>query len=691
MYIQEVLIEDFMCFKGAYTARFKKDEIIGIVGNYDGDTSQSNRAGKSAFIDAMIWCLYGKSRAKRGVELIHQGKMSTKVTVTVRSDKGKLVVTRNWHKQDGGSLFIQDREGEKKKASQKAIDSFLGQDWGECEATSFFRQNDIDQFMEADSQKKKTILMRWLSQTNWSHYEEEAVAVKQKYERKCVELRAKLDALPPTDFDPDRLKGQLIQIDKTKAKYEKDLAKMSDLKVGINIKIKEIKSLKKRQAELVDIDRKIWGLRKKRPDSDTQEERTKELKAYLDKYPTISEQKVADTYENKDKCVSKLTEIGMKEREVEGLLESVTTNMTGVCPILKQSCDRIELKPKQVEGYKKRLERLEEARAKYEGIRDKCNRIIKLHTKQEEWNRELSQIEERSKRFAHIEEQIADLEREKKKIYDSIPSNADEKIRELEAEAARLPEAEEKLRFNIKSLMESEAQIKQNLDGYLEAKQKAEGIKAAIKEAESDLADAVYVVYMFSKNGIPSIELENSFQEVENDANFILKRLSAPFQFQFEATRELKEWEPACLACGAFFERGERTKVCTECGTPRQKKRKDELQLKIFEGDSERSFYLDSGGGKLLLSVAIRLSLSLLAKRRSGSSWGTIFLDEVFGPLDATNRRKLAELVTATVVKYLGFEQIFLISHDPNIQASTAKKLSITRHPEQGWSELKYG
>ena len=100
---------------------------------------------------------------------------------------------------------------------------------------------------------------------------------------------------------------------------------------------------------------------------------------------------------------------------------------------------------------------------------------------------------------------------------------------------------------------------------------------------------------------------------------------------------------------------------------------------------------MDSGGGQLLLSVAIRLALGLLAKRRSGSSWSTIFLDEVFGPLDATNRRKMAELVTSTISRDLGFEQIFLISHDPNIQAATASKLSVSRHPEAGWSELKYG
>ena len=82
------------------------------------------------------------------------------------------------------------------------------------------------------------------------------------------------------------------------------------------------------------------------------------------------------------------------------------------------------------------------------------------------------------------------------------------------------------------------------------------------------------------------------------------------------------------------------------------------------------------------------MALTKLARRRKGSNWGTIFLDELFGQLDKKNRGLMADLITSTLVKELGFEQVFMISHDPNVQSSTATNLIVRRHQEELYSEL---
>lgn len=287
-----------------------------------------------------------------------------------------------------------------------------------------------------------------------------------------------------------------------------------------------------------------------------------------------------------------------------------------------------------------------------------------------------------------VEQQIADLSRERANIENQIPENAEAKKDEIKQKIYMLKD-------DIQSIDDERAEVDKRLGEIGESlkleKQKTDrldALKKELSEVDEQLADAQYVEYMFGKNGIPSVELENSFQEIENDANVILKSLNAPFHLEFEAMRDLKVWEPNCLACGTPFEKGERTHVCKQCGTGRERRKRDELSLKIYEGGTERPFYLDSGGGQILQSVGIRLALTQLARRRKGANWGTIFLDELFGQLDKTNRQMMADLITSTLVKGLGFDQIFMISHDPSVQSSTAKNLIVRRNQEQLYSEL---
>jgi DNA repair exonuclease SbcCD ATPase subunit len=120
---------------------------------------------------------------------------------------------------------------------------------------------------------------------------------------------------------------------------------------------------------------------------------------------------------------------------------------------------------------------------------------------------------------------------------------------------------------------------------------------------------------------------------------------------------------------------------------PREKKRKDELTLRVLEGGKERAFYLDSGGGQVMQSVAMRIALARLVQRRTGSAWSTLFMDEIFGSLDAVNRKAMADLLTTTLIKEFGFKQVFIISHVPGIQSATADVVSVFRR-KGGYSEV---
>jgi hypothetical protein len=182
---------------------------------------------------------------------------------------------------------------------------------------------------------------------------------------------------------------------------------------------------------------------------------------------------------------------------------------------------------------------------------------------------------------------------------------------------------------------------------------------------------------MFGKDGIPSIQTENSFQEIEGDANSVLSELMCGLKIEFSAIRETQQWEDSCFVCGAPYAASE--KSCKKCNLGyKRKKRRDELSIKVFEGDFEENFELDSGGGKTLISTAIRIALSRLLQRRLKNRCECLFLDEVLGSLDRANRAYFSAMLTK-LLPLMGFKQIFIITHTDITEGGVKNKLTITR------------
>jgi len=186
---------------------------------------------------------------------------------------------------------------------------------------------------------------------------------------------------------------------------------------------------------------------------------------------------------------------------------------------------------------------------------------------------------------------------------------------------------------------------------------------------------------------IPSILTENAFEEVEDETNFVLKGLRSNMAIQFQATKELQAKEDVCSVCASPFPA--RAKTCQVCGYgERHKKRRDELVLDVHQGLSTRSFRLVSGGGKALISIALRIALTKLLQRRRGSQIDWLHLDEVFSTLDPVNRAAVVRMIFDILLTVLGFRQIFVISHT-DVSDSGAHVLRVQRHEDHstvGWA-----
>lgn len=679
-----------MPYRDKFRLSFHNGQIIGITGQYGNDNAKSNRAGKSAFVDAQVWCLYGESRAKKEVEIVHNEVEFARVSAELYDPTTDTAtwVTRTRDKSNKGSLELTGREGEKKKVGQLEINKLIGMAYEEFSFTAFFKQNDIDQFMNADSQKKKDVMMKWLQRVNWSAFQEKANEFKLGLLRDKDRLETLLNSLPQGDIDEAVLLQEAAEINKEQTTIKNQVDGLAKKRIDLSLLIKELRSVDEKRNRAAELASKIQQLKNRRPDSSQQKAALAKLNEFLGKYEIITPDKYKEIQDKRDKYVSAIANANAEINDFQRQISAASKEMTGVCPILKQACSRVEPDPDHINGLKSAVAGTKKKIERHQENQEKANKLIALYQKQNEWRQQKEKVELQMKAAAQLESQIADLMNQKAEIVKSIPTDAEEQIAKANQKLSAIAEEQHALQAKAVQNDKRLGQISETVKQYKQAKDRKQSLTHQLQSTEVQLADAQYVEYMFGKNGIPSMELENSYNEIEADANLILSKLRAPFHMEFEATRVLNDWEPNCLACGTPFAKGERTHVCTSCGTEREKKRKDELSLKVFEGGIERQFYMDSGGGKILLSVAMRLALTMLARRRKGTTWGTIYLDEVFGQLDATNRRLMADLITSVLMGQLGFEQVFIISHDPNIQSSMADQLIVRRNPEKGYSEL---
>lgn len=192
---------------------------------------------------------------------------------------------------------------------------------------------------------------------------------------------------------------------------------------------------------------------------------------------------------------------------------------------------------------------------------------------------------------------------------------------------------------------------------------------------------------MFGKNGIPSLEIENSFSEIEDEINYLLSEIT-DHAVIFKPDRELKTWEENCLSCGFKYPKNYKKNSCSECGETRRRKRKDELNLMILDNNNEIDFQMCSGGLKTLISLCVRTALTMLRKRQNKSNLNVLFLDEIDSALDPINKSHIVNLILNVIQKKLGFKQVFWISHDKNISRSVPHTLLIKGYKEHstvGW------
>lgn len=690
--ISEVRASNWMPFRGEFALAFNTQQIVGVLGAYAEEPGRSNRAGKTSFFEAILWCLYGKSRAKKEIELIHTGHDEVRVElILLDTATGATATVVRWRDaKNKGGLDLIGWEGQRKGATQTQIDALIGMNHDEFVQTAYFRQNDIDQFMVAGPQERKSILMRWVQNTDWSTHHAVSLAYLGRLTSERVRLSGMLESANRKEvMNKEAMLAKAHEYEEHKRVLQEDAKRVSDSVIAHNVKAAALRECAAKLQEARNLTARADELRSSRSDSAARKRTFKELEEFLFDNPEVTDDRLQEATEKKENAQRIRTETLVQCRRVENERQTLKQTHTGLCPLLKESCDRIKFTPEMMEARDTEIATLKAKVQKADAAIERHSNYIALHAQCAAASAKLRVLKEQAKAAAALEETIAATEQRRMALMKEIPSDYKDKLAAIHQGLEGLGEEAKEIERQLTDVDRMRGTLVAEFNASQEAAQYRGALQASVEELDVRITDANYVAYMFGPNGIQSVELENSFGRIEAEANLVLERLAAPFTLEFQAMRELGDWEANCLACGHVYERGARKHECPACTTPRDKKRKDELSLRVLENGEEKQFYMDSGGGKLLLSVGIRIALARLAQMHSGSKWGVLFLDEVFGSLDAVNRQSMITLITRTLVKELGFAQVFIISHEPEIRDALPDVLQVQRTAE-GYSQLAW-
>ncbi len=670
MRVYSLRLQNFLVFRTLFR-RFDHVSTVGITAEYVDDATRSNRAGKSTLIEAMQYALTGVSRAKREIELISHGQEVMLVELTLLDDDGKkYVIKRGRDIQGHGLLEVSGIE--KKAEAQEQINQLIGLTPEEFAITNYFQQGETNGFMNLSSVDKKKHLMRWLKNEHWARWERSVLDALNEKVRKLAGLRAQVEALEVDQSnEADLLKNlklakeKLAKRKKRCARFQRQLeaervstqknAERSEQIETIGAEIEETQTQLQHGAVILqaleDAERKLRRWKRK-----------------MERHPIVSD-------EEEQRIRKRAAEQGVLIRQFESWVASAEKTRTGRCPILDEGCDRIKYDKAQVKGWKGRIVSETKVREKYEGAITQIEARRHLQDRFQQAKAKLASLQGRSASDDRLEQRLAEL-RAKRKA--------------LRAAAAETPDTCEGLELQVNAMRQivdadlgRVASLEERLKVRRAAVARIKEMQEKIARLEKRVADLRYVAFMFGKNGIPSQEIENAFDEIENEINFVLGKFGTGLQVQFQPDRELGSWEDGCVVCGWQFPRGTRVRQCGDCGEDRRKKRKDDFQLRVLSGGHDEAFEMNSGGGQALVSIAVRLANARLIQRQTGSKFDVLFLDEADAMLDAPNRQAFLRLITAALTEKLGFRQVFLVSHSGDIQESVPHVLRVVRDGDQ--------
>lgn len=607
---------------------------IAIVGTHGGDERRSNRAGKTAFLEAITWCLFGTHRKRLDDAIINRDCDSCEVVVSTET----LLVRRSRARGSSTKLTVtydgMDYTGD---TAQDVISRVLGLSLADYLATSCFRQGDVDAIIRSTSGERLALVSEWLQQNLWLRAKEiqagkHRAAVKLLEDKRMARKMEGAHVL--TDGILIALRNEFTRLDESTSALH---SRMRELQAQLT----EHSSFQQQLEALNEVDR----LRAE----------AAELKAHLlERGKTKAELEAGRTKERQAKIDADKASAALAE-----LKQLRLGRFNGVCPVTCGTCpvseDVTATVLKSSELLETRVLDDREARVILGAARDE---VVKATAKSGELDRHAAHYQWCIERGKEVAATIM-MSREE---LEAVPG--------VDAASAELSEAQEKHGKQLSRMGEISALLDNSDQSQARCNElDAEGKKAEAASKESHLA-------LKAISSVPAKIAAQQLQQLEEEVNVLLS--GSGISLRFSWARELADKAPVCTECGHVFgtKRGD---SCPDCDAPRGKKLAPELELLCDDGSGvEEDVRYNSGGTRAVAGAAIRLGASSMLRHLRASQITWAIVDEPFGSLDMENREQLARTF-AGMLGSVGLEQALVVSHDPALLGALPNRIVIDK------------
>jgi len=646
MRILEVQLEEFMVYKKLNLALTDLG-LIGIQGNNaDSTCADSNGAGKSAIIEAIVWGLFGQTiralKDKNDVVNRVAGK-NCLVSLKILKDDSTYTITRTRaHKKLGNALNLYCGDEEITKGTmvetQKFLNELIGFEYQAFVNTIVFGQGDVRQFSQATDAERKAMFEKLLDTevyTRCLNYTKQTMS----------DINRELELL---DKDFSYLAQQ-------KESIEQELAGLQVRKQGYEQERQEkLKALEKQLTDLGDPG-DLENLEKQ-----VQESRSKlqELTSQKAQAQQELDSKIADLndkkYQAQSKIDAQISELKQQisshsatAREIQRRKDKLT-GLEGKCPTCEGDID-----PSRVQSVVKALD----------------SDLTKLQTENAEFQNQINMFEQsktqKATQFAKSIKEIEDQKTLKSQEFEKslqgledVRDSSETRLRDAKVIASK----QESFNRAIQELKTA----KEPYTELIEQKAKqGEGIKnktqeqANLRQTKLDTVEGLkFWEKGFGLRGIKSLILEEVVPYLNDRLGFYTNYLTnGEISIALDTQSELKG--------GGYA---------------------DKMNVTITSSRGETSNYESSSGGeRRRIDACLLFALQDLAQQRANKV-NILFIDEMFDVLDELGVDKLISLLWKKQ-QDTELETIIVISHNKSILSSLPRRMEVTKR--KGSSTVK--
>lgn len=646
MRIESIRIRNWMPFEGDFSLELPSGAIA-VTARYDGNPRRSNWGGKTAFLEAIEWALFGVHRKRLDDDVIFREAKDTEVAIAL---SGGVEVTRSRKRGSATRLKVVDNgETLTKGVAEDRVRTALGFSHADYRATVCFAQGDTEAIVGQTSSKRRDVISYWLDLEAWKSVAARARAhlrlATEEYKRVSAELDLRRRDLE--GVDDARL---ALEIEG----YRKAVATAAETLESVEARL-EMVAL----AEMNRQDTERLA---------TVNEQRRELRDQIRNAPTRDPNAVEQARASAVAAKAACKQADDRYYKARALVRG---EFDGVCPVNDRPCPvSDDLRADDTA-----------ARANLKVV--SCAREEALQAGREA-KAYLQDVETRERATERLRARYNALSEQARTIKAAIE----------EREVADAPDDAEaaELRETRRALREGHTASNSALEVAMDEQRRVAASREWIREhaelleqMQVRLAAAQLAYRATSPSGIPASIAEASLWALEERANFMLGGTGLSFTFAWD--RATTALSPTCEACGYQF-KGQRDKSCPACEEPRGYKRSDALEILTEDGSGEvEDARLKSGGAKVLLASAIRLGAGMLLRERRDARCAWAQVDEPFGALDAENRVALAHSFVG-LLGSVGLEQAFVVSHDTALLDALPGRIEIVRAGDRSTLEV---